>query len=738
MNRKTQQDMQGLLQYFYQKKLPPLGLKYAEALFKITPDFSDESLHDLDTLLIALHHQNVRPNDLVTQRDGLNFLMMLIAYLGDVLAQRTHYPVEWYNYHEAIKILPSDDELPLDFFSSMVALINHQVCLPLAVIADVLHHGENAEKTCLSYVHLRQSIIEKNHTQNINENCAEYIQALQQHRYLSDGNAYHQATKLIDFDFSLVSLQKIDLLLNRIRQYEQLNEAGYATFMQDKEKLNFLVALSYYLGTTIAHQTLSSVKWFSFEEYKALLSQEDDEDFRYELAQVFVFQNQISYPMSVLTAILFDAKQPVQSCLAYVQKYIDLSTQSLVYFPSALKDIQQPEITANITQAFKHAGFLAAYASFMLDGSSLDPCLLVSKDHKVQIIKLMQDNPRELAFAELEQNPHGYPFQLFCEDIHAYLPTGRTDAIYLKIQIYTPIETTVSLVIPYTKTADNKIEHIYSVVQYTSSNLSLAQFDAAMTTFYQNAFEFQDSFTQQSFWQAHFQENILRKPASFLFNDTQSDEFNSALQTLYPIKMVETPKPSITLENTSQENAAQENKAQLENTSVTELPEVSHPALLKALDILASSEDDPEKSQQAIGIISSLIINNDPEAMQLMAHFHADGKYVEKDPKQAFFYLVEVAKLQMDESSFKDAMRFYASPVHALDKTDPDVEEWLLGLAADFDRATAEKPEIAQLNSSSSRRRVIQKADQPLTTAQWINRFLIGISVILILIILFK
>ena len=75
MNHKTQQDMQGLLQYFYQKKLPPLGLKYAEALFKINPDFSDESLHDIDTLLIALHHQNVRPNDLVTQRDGLNFLM---------------------------------------------------------------------------------------------------------------------------------------------------------------------------------------------------------------------------------------------------------------------------------------------------------------------------------------------------------------------------------------------------------------------------------------------------------------------------------------------------------------------------------------------------------------------------------------------------------------------------------------------------------------------------------------
>ncbi|WP_111859796.1 hypothetical protein [Acinetobacter sp. CFCC 10889] len=737
MNRKTQQDMQDVLQCFYQKKLPPLGLKYAEALFKITPDLSDESLQKIDTLLITLHQQNIRPNDLVTTKDGLNFLMAIIGYLCEVITQRTHHPVEWYNYYEAIKILPSDYELPLDFFSSMVALINKQVCLPLTVISDVLHHGETAERTCLSYVHARQAVIEKRNTQNINENCAEYIQALQQHRYIQGGNAYRKATDLIDFDFSLVSIQKIDLLLNSIRQHERLNEAQYATFMQDKEKLNFLVALSYYLGTTIAHQTLSSVKWFSFEEYKALLSQDEDESFRYELAQIFVFQNQISYPMSVLSSILFDSNQPAQSCLDYVQKYIALSTQSLVYFPSSLKDIQQPEITANITRAFKHAGFLAGYASFMLDGSGFDPCLLVNKENKVQIIKLMQENSREIGLSELERNPHGYPFQLFCEDIHAYLPTGRTDAIYLKIQIYAPTETSVSLVIPYTKNADNKIEYIYSAVQYTPTDLSLAQFDAAMTTFYQNAFEFQDSFTQQSFWQAHFQENIVRKPATFLLNDIQNHEFILSLKTIFPTISAETPQaaPQVPL---APDHTAQITQASVEIAPLAALPDVNNPALLTALDILATNEGNPEKSQQAIGIISSLIMNDDPEAMQLMAHFHAEGKYVEKDNKQAFFYLVEVAKLQMDESSFKDAMRFYASPLYALDKTDPDVEEWLLSLAADFDRATAEKPEIGQLNGSTSYRRHIHKVDQPLTTAQWVNRILIGISVVLILIILIK
>lgn len=987
MIRKTQQDMQDLLQCFYLKEMPPLGLKYAENIFKIKADFSDESLKQIDEILLALHHQNIRPNDLVTEKDGLNFLMMVIGYLCDVISQRTQQKVEWYNYYEAIKILPSDYELPLDFFSSMVAMINHQVCLPLIVISDLLHHGEASEHTCLTYMHSRQTVIEDSSTRNINEYCAHYVQALQQHAYISGGNAYRKATDLIDFDFSLASIQKIDLLLNSIRQHEQLNPSKYADFIQNKEKCNFLVALSYYLGTTIAHQTLSSVKWFSFEEYKAMFSQDENESFRYELAQVFVFQNQISFPMSVLSAILFDASQPVQSCLEYVQKYIALSSDPLVYFPSSLKDVEQPEITANIIRAFKHAGFLAGYASFMLDGSVLNPCLLVTKDNKIQIIKLMQDNPREKAFAELENNPQNHPFQIFCEDIHAYLPTGRTDAIYLKIHIYTPIESSVSLVIPYTKNADNKIEDIYSVVQYTPSDLSLAQFEAAMTAFYQSAFEFQDSFTQQPFWQAHFKDKILRRPATYLLDphlhdeiieqfkasfdeiisstsQQNSSEINSlqidlkkqiselpenlraylqvippdwmftdelfkqieAMPTFYtsgrvvwaalvqanklmfepgdvncpgeivfdptgqmdieqlhdyakalyqlknttpveadqlayaehisneitrvvnypypqslskiPLKissiwfwrlhlpngmlslpifpiilcddpkyageamvcpslfwpqnlvelwlktgteqygkehkfdlsyiqkklmqfaqkpnllhpklnkifnndesrfdqtttLSETTKSSITPANTPVQ-AVEVNK---ETSAVDVIPEVSNPALIKALEILKTNQDDQEKVQQAIGIIASLVMNDDPEAMQLMAHFHTEGKYVEKDSKQAFFYLVETAKIQMDEASFKNAMRFYASASNDLNKNDPEIEEWLLGLAAEFDRATAEKPEVGQLNGSTTRRRHINKIDQPLTTAQWINRILIGISVVLILIIFFK
>lgn len=49
--------------------------------FKLQQIEKDESLTQLDQLLIDLHHQNIRPNDLVAEFDGLKFLMSISGYL---------------------------------------------------------------------------------------------------------------------------------------------------------------------------------------------------------------------------------------------------------------------------------------------------------------------------------------------------------------------------------------------------------------------------------------------------------------------------------------------------------------------------------------------------------------------------------------------------------------------------------------------------------------------------------
>lgn len=99
MTRQTQLDMHQLMQHFYNKTQPERGLRYADILKKFNADYSDTSLEQLNQFLIHLHTENIRPNDLVTTIEGLNFLMMIAGYLCETINQRTSTTTIWYSYH---------------------------------------------------------------------------------------------------------------------------------------------------------------------------------------------------------------------------------------------------------------------------------------------------------------------------------------------------------------------------------------------------------------------------------------------------------------------------------------------------------------------------------------------------------------------------------------------------------------------------------------------------------------
>ena len=126
--------------------------------------------------------------------------------------------------------------------------------------------------------------------------------------------------------------------------------------------------------------------------------------------------------------------------------------------------------------------------------------------------------------------------------------------------------------------------------------------------------------------------------------------------------------------------------------------------------------------------------------MQVMAYFYAYGKYIERHPKQALYYLIEIAKVKLDEESFDTAMGFFAAPENGIHAEDKEAESWLLDLAARYDHATQEKPSFdtvaPQNNISTTRPRRQQK--QALDGTQWFIRIGIGLVILLFLIIVFK
>ena len=742
--------MQILMQHFHAKTLPENGLRYSDQLFQITANHSDESLEQLDQLLIDLHTQNIRPNDLVAEFDGLKFLMSIAGYLCETINQRTSTETEWYNYHEAIKILPSDYNLPLDFFSSMVAIIAKQVCLPLGVLQDLLHQGKDSERTCKNYVTSRCDVINQGIQRNSNELAKQYLNALQNNSFMPGGNYYRNSTDLIDFDFSIRSIAELDVLLNTIREQEQLTEHDFANFMQNTEKLNFLIGMTYYLGSCIAQHAQSTLKWFDFNEYKTRFSNEPNLEFRHEFDQVCATEHGLTFPMTVLTALLFDSSANSQSCVQYVEKYRQIFQGPIRYFPSSLRhntDEQLPEI---IKQAFSQAGFLAAYASFMTQGNStLQPTMLVPEGEKVNLVHMMYDNPQQEALKKLDENIKQHPFLIYCEDIHAYPPSGRTDAIHMKVRVYgaTPIDFT--LIVPYRPKTATQSEKVFSAIRYSKSDIPEALLNPAMAEFYKQAFEFVDAFTHKKLWEEIFEEHILLKPLTNpatedhlltlknqiigTLNKKQADQLANQRSSFYSTHNIKsTPNQHSTT------STAQSSQATLANqTSTREIVQLL---------------DDPNLSaplkQEAIDLLKTKALQRDVDAMQVMAYFYGNGKYVERNPKQALYNLIEVAKIKLDEESFDTAMGFFAAPQNGIHPEDQEAESWLLELAARYDQAThatpnfndhtSNKPTFSSGSESTPRSRARNRNNQSLDATQWFIRIGIGLVAILFLIIIFK
>ena len=745
MSRQTQQDMHVLMQHFHAKTLPENGLRYSERLFQITTNYSDESLEQLDQLLIDLHHQHIRPNDLVAEFDGLKFLMSISGYLCETINQRTSTDTEWYNYHEAVKILPSDYNLPLDFFSSMVAIVEKQVCLPLGVLQDLLYQGAESERNCKNYVENRCNTINQSKKRDINEMAKQYLSALQNNSFMPGGNYYRESTNLIDFDFSMRSVAELDVLLQSIRETELLTKQDFSAFFQNKEKLNFLIGMTYYLGTVIAHLGQNSLKWFDFAEYKARFSNEPNLEFRHEYDQVCVTEDRISFPMTVLTALLFDSSANNQSCVAYIQKQIlGLQSRPIRYFPSSLRFATDSSLPPNVQTTFAQAGFLAAYASFMTQGNStLQPTMLVPHGEKINLVHLIYDNPQQEALKELNENLKNHPFLIYCEDIHAYPPSGRTDAIYMKIRVYGEIPVDLTLIIPYQLKTATQTEKVFSAIRYAESNIPESLLNPAMAEFYKQAFEFTNAFTHKKLWEEIFEEHILLKPLEDLATEDHLHKFKiqiiATLNTHKKQQSTQHTYASVTSTHLQSDQSIPP-KTATPSPQSTQATLASHTATQDILAVLNDAASTPQQKQEAVALLKTKALQHDIDAMQVMAYFYAYGKYIERHPKQALYYLIEIAKVKLDEESFDTAMGFFAAPENGIHAEDKEAESWLLDLAARYDHATQEKPSFdtvtPQNNISTTRPRRQQK--QALDGTQWFIRIGIGLVILLFLIIVFK
>src|SRR3954464_10437725 len=76
------------------------------------------------------------------------------------------------------------------------------------------------------------------------------------------GFACRDELKALNLDFSLESLDRLDVFMDRLRESQRGRENE---FIQERANQNMLYLLAFYLGNVVVTETRAKVDWFSFD-----------------------------------------------------------------------------------------------------------------------------------------------------------------------------------------------------------------------------------------------------------------------------------------------------------------------------------------------------------------------------------------------------------------------------------------------------------------------------------------
>jgi hypothetical protein len=271
------------------------------------------------------------------------------------------------------------------------------------------------------------------------EQARHYLGQLQREALAGDSQlAFKGFLARIDFDYSLTSLDRIDAMLQTIRQSMKLD---YTAFLAKQPGVDFVVALNFYLGTTIARAGNFALKWIDHaqaRQYMPDLPQQLDFDLGCLLADRVVF------PANIINEALF-APTVERTCGGYARSLIAQLTAAGQRLPDPLPRPQTASapspLPAPLREALEGAGFLGAWAmATMPDGGSFAPLMLnPSADGRNAVVDVgsLAANAADAvasAHARLDNNADNLPWQALAYDGLINLPTGRRDAVVVELR----------------------------------------------------------------------------------------------------------------------------------------------------------------------------------------------------------------------------------------------------------------------------------------------------------------
>lgn len=139
---------------------------------------------------------------------------------------------------------------------------------------------------------------------SLNYQAYSFLMAFFNGEDLPEGLSLRAKLQDLDLDFSLQSLQRLDVLLAKIRPQLKLS---LEQFITKPANLNFLQLLNFYMGETVRRQTDATLNWLEFDEFAPAWPSLAQQGRRFDFSAICFFNcttHALGTPMLSLQAII--------------------------------------------------------------------------------------------------------------------------------------------------------------------------------------------------------------------------------------------------------------------------------------------------------------------------------------------------------------------------------------------------------------------------------------------------
>lgn len=495
----------------------PEPLAFADAVTAARLDGSADSLARLDTLLRQLHEAHrPTPASWAAQPGGEAFLILAAVALGLAVERAGGVPIEWLDRTTAAGRLPPDMPLPEDDWARLVGIVANSAMVPLAVVQTSLFDDE-PDMSCEAYAErwvfrAQQYALLNTPPADINQRCQEMLDALAAGQPPTGGLLYDKAIRQAQLDYSSPSLQRLDALLQQIREQVQPQRGA---FLMRPAAQNFLQLVAFYAAMCTARVGQLPIKWLSVQE---IISLGGEVTPQFETQFGCLIEDRLHYPLNLVCGLVFMADAP-KTLQSWSKNVIVNAKHRLVSIKRPkLAGLGATDLPPEWATAVEQAGRFAAQSLFMVEGgSTLVPQMLEPKGQGFQIVVLglqADDAAYEASARKLADNPGKLPWQLRATDGIANLPTGRTDAITIELRCYPggflsrrrPLSLTV--VCPYRPASSPRGFAIHTPKLF-ECDAPASALPGVLTTFYQGVDSFHiDTPGNRFSWDRYLDESI--------------------------------------------------------------------------------------------------------------------------------------------------------------------------------------------------------------------------------------